>query len=165
MIANENILRALHRSTLIAELGESEIEVLRGLLTVRRYRAGEFIAKPGACVLQDALLILVEGDIDVSAVVDGEPMLLRLTEPGDLARIISFAGSNMVRIDATIEAKQDCAVLLLARDALESLLDTHSRIVYRVMRSLVRYTHGLARHKSAETEEMSNYFYGMNGRF
>jgi hypothetical protein len=33
------------------------------------------------------------------------------------------------------------------------------------MRSLVRYAHGLARHKSAETEELSNYFYRVNGRF
>lgn len=165
MITADNVLRALHRSTLISELNDAETDILRGLLAVRRFDAGEFIARPGVSSLTDALLILVYGNIEVSAIVDGEPMRLRLTEPGDLARIISFAGSNIVSIDATIEVKEDCTVLLLERDRLESLLDTHSRIVYRVMRSLVRYTHGLARHKSAENDEMSNYFYGLNGRF
>jgi len=165
MISNENIIKALHRSTLVAELRESEIEILLGLLTTQHYKAGEFIAKPDSCSLKDALLILVEGKVEVSAIVDNEPMVMLLKDSGDLARIISFAGSNMVKIDATIEVKEDCTVLLLERAKLETLLDTHHSIVYYVMRGLVRYVHSLARHKSAETEEMSNYFYRLNGRF
>lgn len=165
MITDENIITALHHSTLIAELRDSEIEILIGLLTIQRYKAGEFIAKPGDCPLRDALLILVEGKVEVSAIVDNEPMVMLLKDSGDLARIISFVGSNMMKIDATIEVKEDCAVLLLERAKLETLLDTHHSIVYYVMRGLVRYMHSLARHKSAETEEMSNYFYRLNGRF
>ena len=165
MISNENIIKALHRSTLVAELRESEIEILLGLLTTQLYKAGEFIAKPDGCSLKDALLILVEGKIEVSAIVDNEPMVMLLKDSGDLDRIISFVGSNMVKIDATIEVKEDCTVLLLERAKLETLLDTHPSIVYYVMRGLVRYVHSLARHKSAETEEMSNYFYRLNGRF
>ena len=107
MITSDDVLKALHRSTLIAELDDAEIDMLRGLLAMRRFEAGEFIAKPGACSLTDALLILVCGNIEVSAIVDGEPIRLYLTEPGDLARIISFAGSNIVSIDATIEARCD----------------------------------------------------------
>ena len=165
MIIKENILKALHRSTLTAELRESEIEILLGLLTTRHYKAGEFISRPEGCSLKDALLILVEGRIEVRAIVDDEPMVMHLKDSGDLARIISFVGSNIVKIDATIEAKEDCTVLLLERARLESLLDRHHTIVYYVMRGLVRYMHSLARHKSAETEEMSNYFYCLNGRF
>lgn len=165
VITNDRIIKVLHHSTLIAELRDSEIEILIGLLTIQRYKAGEFIAKPGDRPLSDALLILAEGKVEVSAIVDNEPMSMLLKDPGDLARIISFVGSNMVKIDATIEVKEDCTVLLLERAKLEALLDTHHSIVYYVMRSLVRYMHCVARHKSAETEEMSNYFYRLNGRF
>jgi CRP-like cAMP-binding protein len=165
MITNENIIKVLRRSTLIAELRDFEIEILLGLLTIQHYKAGEFITKPGDCPLSDALLILVEGKIEVRAIVDNESMVMLLKDQGDLARIISFVGSNMTEIEATIEVKEDCAVLQLERAKLETLLDTHHSIVYYVMRGLVRYTHCLARHKSAETEEMSNYFYRLNGRF
>lgn len=166
MIADERILNALHHSTLVAELRDFETQILLGLLTIKRYKSGEFIAKSGDCSLSDALLILVEGKIEVSAIVDNEPMSLLLKDAGDVARVISFVGSNMMKIDATIEAKEDCTILLLERAKLETLLNTqHHTIVYYVMRGLVRHMHGFARHKSAETEEMSNYFYRLNGLF
>lgn len=166
LIANERILDALHQSTLIAELRDAEIKILVGLLAIKSYKAGQFIAKPGDYSLSDALLILVDGKIEVSAIVNNEPILMTLKESGSLARIISFVGSNMVKIDANIEVKEDSTVLLLERAKLETLLGTsHHTIVYYVMRGLVRYMHGFARHKSAETEEMSNYFYRLNGLF
>ncbi len=165
MITDENIMKALYRSTLVSELRESEIEILTDLITVQSYKAGKFIVKPGSRKLEDALLILVEGRLEVSSIVDEEPMVMHLKDPGDMARVISFVGSNMMKIDATIEVMEDSTVLLLERARLESLLGTHHSIVYYVMRSLVRYVHGLARHKSAETEELSNYFYRVNGRF
>ena len=161
----EKVVGALLRSTLIAELRAHEIEKLVDLLAIQSYKAGEFIAKPGECSLSEALLILVEGKVEVSAIVDNEPMTMLLKEPGDLARIISFVGGNMIKIDATIEVKEDSTVLMLERARLESLLDTHHSIVYYVMRGLVRHTHSLARHKNAETKLMSNYFYRVNGRF
>jgi len=165
IIDYEKIVGALLRSTLTAELRAHEIEVLVNLFAIQSYKAGEFIARPGECSLSEALLILVEGKVEVSAMVDGEPMVMLLKAPGDMARIISFVGGNMLKIDATIEVKEDCTILLLERARLETLLDTHHSIVYYVMRGLVRHTHSLARHKSAETEVMSNYFYRVNGRF
>ena len=166
MIADERILKALHRSALIAELRDVEIQVLMELLAIKRFSAGEFITQPNKLNLGDALLILVEGKIEVSAVVNDEPVSLLLKDAGDLARVISFVGSNMMKIDATIAVKENCTVLLLERAKLETLLDTpYHRVVYYVMRSLVRHTHSLARHKSAETEEMSNYFYRLNALY
>lgn len=159
MIANESILNALHRSTLIAELRDFEIQILISALTIKCYQAGELIAKPGDHSLNDALLILVDGEIEVSAIVDNEPMGLLLKEPGDLARIISFVGSNISKIDATIEVKENCTVLMLERTKLETLLRTqHHTIVYYVMRGLVRRTHLLARLKGKEIEMVNEYF-------
>ncbi len=63
----EKIIGALLRSTLIAELRDHEIEILIDMLAIQSYKAGEFIARPGDCPLGDALLILVEGKVEVSA--------------------------------------------------------------------------------------------------
>jgi CRP-like cAMP-binding protein len=166
MIADERVLNALRHSTLISELRDTEIRILCGLLTLKSYQAGQSIAKPGGYSLGDALLVLVDGKIEVSAVIDGDPILMTLERPGDLARVISLVGSNMLKIDANIDVKHDSTVLLLERAQLETLLGTaHHSIVYYVMRGLVRHMHGLVRKKSAETEVMSNYFYRLNGLF
>jgi len=39
----------------VAELRESEVEILTGLLTIQSYKAGKFIVKPGRRKLEDAL--------------------------------------------------------------------------------------------------------------
>ncbi len=108
MINDGAALKALQRSKLTVELNDDEIITLFGLLDVQEYQAGSFIVKPGDRPLGDALLILVEGKIEVKAKVDNEPMVMNLTEPGDLARIISFVGSNITVIDATIKVQECC---------------------------------------------------------
>jgi hypothetical protein len=173
MIANVRILNVLHQSALIAELHDAEIKILIGLLTIKSYKAGQSITKPGVYYiaklgdysLSDALLILVDGNIEVSAIVNSEPILMSLKDPGNLASIISFVGSNMIKIDANIEEKNSVA-LYLERSKLVALMGTsHHSIVYYVMRGLVRYMHGFASHKSAVTEVMSNYSYRLYGIF
>lgn len=165
MIPDERVLRALHNSRLVENLRDFEINVLASLLAVRYFEVKEFIVELDDDSLKDALMILVEGEIEVSAMVDNEPLSLHLEAPGDLARIISFVGGNMMNISAKIKVKKDSAVLLLRRSRLETLLQTHPSIVYCVMRNLVRHVHGVARRKNAEKEELSNYFYRMHGRY
>jgi CRP-like cAMP-binding protein len=165
MIPDERVLRALHNSRLVENLRDFEINVLARIITVRYFEIKEFIVELDDDSLKDALMILVEGDVEVSAMVENEPVSLRLEAPGDLARIISFVGGNMMNISARIIVKRDSVVLLLRRSKLETLLHAHPSIVYCVMRNLVRHMHGVARRKNAEKEEMSNYFYRMHGRY
>jgi CRP/FNR family transcriptional regulator, cyclic AMP receptor protein len=106
---------------------------------------------------------LVEGAVEVSAMVDGEPISLHLETPGDLCRIMSFVGGETIH--ARIKILKDSAVLLLQRSKLETLLHSHPAIVYCVMRNLVRHVHGVARRNIAEKEEMSNYVYSLHGRY
>lgn len=165
MIPDERILKALHNSGLVENLRGFEINVLAGLITVQYFEAREFAVELYDHLLKESLMILVEGEIEVSAMVNNEAVLLNLQTPGDLARIISFVGGNMMNVSARIKVKKDSAVLLLQRTRLESLLHSHPSIVYCVMRNLVRHVHGVARRKNAEKEEMTNYFYRMNGRY
>jgi CRP/FNR family cyclic AMP-dependent transcriptional regulator len=165
MIPDERILKALYNSGLVEDLREFEISILAGLITVQYFEAREFPDDLHDHQLKEALMILVEGEIEVSAMVNNEPVLLNLETPGDLARIISFVGGNLMNVSARIKVKRNSAILLLQRTKLESLLKSHPSIVYCVMRNLVRHVHGVARRKNAEKEQLSNYFFRMNGRY
>ena len=164
IIPDERILKALHNSGLVENLRDFEINVLANLFTVRYFEVKELIAELDDS-LKDALMVLIEGEVEISAMVDNEPVSLHLEAPGDLARIISFVGGDVMSVSARINVRRDSAVLLLRRSKLETLLHTHPSIVYCVMRNLIRHMHGVARRKNAENAEMSNYIYRINGRY
>jgi len=164
MIPEELILRALRNSRLVENLRDFEVNVFASLLTIQHFEVSELVAELDDS-LKDALMILFEGDVEVNAMVGNESVLLHLKAPGDLARIISFIGGNIVDISARITVRKKSAVLLLQRSKLESLLHTHPSIVYCVMRNLIQHVHGVARRKNAENKELTNYVYRINGRY
>ena len=165
LIPDDRVLNALHNSRMVENLSDSEIEILVSLITVQYFETKEFIVELDDEPLKSSLMILVEGKIEVSALVDNQPVSLQLEMPGDLARIISFVGGNPRSICARIKIKKDSTVLLLQRSRLETLLHSHPSIVYGVMKNLVRHVHGVARRKNAEMEEMSNYLNRTNGLY
>lgn len=165
MVTNELVINALRNSTLSEELRDSEIEQLASLISVRNYKAGENILKPGDGELKDALLILGSGDVEATAATGGEHMTLHMLQPGDLAGIIGFVGGNVMQISATIVAKTDSKVLVLERSRFESLLNSQPAIVYYVMRGIVRHVHGIVRRMNTQSVEMSNYIHRTHGRY
>ncbi len=164
MIPDERILTALRNSRLVENLRDFEVNILTSLFSFQYFEAKELVAELEDS-LKDALMILVEGEVEVNAMVGNESVLLQLKSPGDLARIISFVGGNIVNITSSIKIKKDSAILLLQRSKLETLLLTHPSIVYCVMRNLIQHVHAVARRKNAENAEMSNYIYRIHGRY
>ena len=67
MTKEDLIIQTLHNSTLTEELRDSEIDQLANMITVRDYKAGEYLLKPGDAVLKDALLILGSGEVEATA--------------------------------------------------------------------------------------------------
>ena len=169
MTTDDMILQALQNSTLTEELRDSEIEVLARIITVRGYKAGEAILKPGGennmNDLKDTLLILGSGEVEATATAGGEQMTLHLLKPGDLAGIIGFVGGNLTQVSATVTAKTDSKVLLLDRVRFEALLNSQPAIVYYVMRGIVRHVHGIVRRMNMQTAQMSNYIFKQGGRY
>lgn len=164
MDSAELVLATLSHSRLAEDLSNDEIASLAKLMTVQYYELNEAELEIDGGVLQDALMILVHGEIEINATVNKEHLVLHLEMPGDLARIISFVGGN-VSIAARISVKRNSKVLLLKRSALEALLDTKPHLAYCVMRNLVRHMHGVVRRSNTEKEEMSNYMYCIHGRY
>lgn len=165
MIADKRLLSALRNSRLVDNLREFEINALTNLIDVQYFEVKELVVELDDDPLKDALMILVEGEIEVSAMVGNEPVSLHLEAPGDLARVISFVGGTIMNISTRIIVKKNSAVLLLQRSKLETLLHSHPSIVYCVLRNLVLHVHGVARRKNAEKEEMSDYFYRIHRRY
>ncbi len=165
MTTEEMILQALRNSTLSEELRDSEVELLASFITLREYKAGDSILKPGDTELKDTLLILGSGDVEATATAGGEKMTLHLLQPGDLAGIIGFVGGNVMQISASVVAKTDSKVLLLDRVRFESLLNTNPAIVYYVMRGIVRNVHGIVRRMNMQSVEMNNYMFKQGGRY
>ena len=164
MNSDELVLTTVGHSKLAEGLRDYEIAVLANLMTLQHFEVNGCSLELDGVVLQDALMILVNGEIEISAQVGHENVALHLKTPGDLARIISFVGGN-VSIQASISVKRDSTVLLLKRAALETLLDSHPPIAYYVMRNLVRHMHGVVRRSNTEKEEMKNYLYCIHGRY
>jgi CRP/FNR family cyclic AMP-dependent transcriptional regulator len=165
MATDDLILLALRDSSLSDELRDAEIDVLAKFITVRDYKAGDSILKPGDSELQDTLLILGSGEVEATATAGGEQATLHLLKPGDLAGIIGFVGGSAMQISATVVAKTDSKVLLLDRARFESLLNTNPAIVYYVMRGIVRHVHGIVRRMNMQSVQMSNYIFKQGGRY
>lgn len=164
MSRDELVLSTVGHSKLAEDLSADEISALANLMTLQHYEVNGSPMELDGVILQDALMILVSGEIEIAAMVDHEHVALHLEMPGDLARIISFVGGN-VSIQASITVKRDSTVLLLKRVVLETLLASHPSIAYYVMRNLVRHMHGVVRRSNTEKEEMSNYLYCIHGRY
>lgn len=165
MIADKRLLGALRNSRLVDNLRDFEINILANLIDVQYFEVKELVVELDDDPLKDALMILVEGEIEVSAMVGNEPVSLHLEAPGDLARVISFVGGTIMNIRTRIIIKKNSAVLLLQRSKLETLLHSHPSIVYCVLHNLVLHVHGVARRKNAEKEEMTKYVYRTQGLY
>jgi CRP-like cAMP-binding protein len=165
MVIDEFVMNALRHSSLSEELRDSEIEHLANMVSVREYKAGEYILQPGETALKDSLLILGSGDVEATAATGGEHMTLHMLQMGDLAGIIGFVGGNVLQISATIVAKTDSKVLVLERTRFESLLNSQPAIVYYVMRGIVRHVHGIVRRMNTQSIEMNNYIHKTHGRY
>jgi CRP-like cAMP-binding protein len=164
MMNLERIFSTVAHSRLAEDLRDEEIAILANLMTLQHYQINGAPLSLVSSDLQDALMIMMHGEIDISATVNHEHVALHLSAPGDLARVVSFVGGN-VSIEASITVLCDSSVLLLKRSALEGLLNTHPLIAYHVMRNLVRHMHGVARRGQTEKEEISNYLYCIHGRY
>ena len=56
-------------------------------------------------------------------------------------------------------------VLVLEREKLESLIDSHPRILYRVMCAIVRTVHRVQTRLSMQASELTNYIVKQHGRY
>ena len=156
------ILEGLSASKLAVELNDDERRVLAGAMTLRDLKHGDVLIREGSA--DDHLYVVVSG---VLGVVKGagleEEVTLNAIRPGNVVGELSFL-DGATRY-ASLVALSDTRVLGLSRADLEKLLDTKPKVVYHVMRAIVRVVHDIQRRMSMQTAELTNYLYKTHGRY
>jgi CRP/FNR family cyclic AMP-dependent transcriptional regulator len=155
-------LEALKASKLGPELTEAQLETLAARVTLRTLHEGEVLVAEGTS--DDHLYSLLSGALDVVRNA-GKPEAVTLftLTPGDLVGELSFLDATPHY--ASLVASGPAVVFGLERAQLESLLDSHPQVVYRVMRAIVRTTHQIQRRLSMQSVELTNYIHKQHGRY
>ena len=155
-------LEALRSSPIAAGLSAEQTEVLAGLMRLRVCEPRQVLGREGE--VDDRLVIVVAGALAVVKHIDtpGETPLAAL-RPGDFAHELGFL-DGAPRF-ASLLATEPSRVLELRRDGLESLIDTHPRILYAVMCAIARAVHRVQTRLSVQASELVNYVVKQHGRY
>ena len=89
--------------------------------------------------------------------------MLATLRAGDLGHELGFLDGTPCY--ASLVATTAAQVLLLERTRLESLIDSEPRLLYAVMRAILRSTHALQTRLSTQASELTNYVVKQHGRY
>ncbi len=153
----------LRGSVLASELGDEECRLLAELITVSDLADGQILVAEGA--RDNHIHVIVEGGLAVAkqSKPDGNWVNLHVLTKGDLAGELAFMDNNAHY--AALRANGSTRVFSLERQKLESLIDRHPWVVYRVMRAIFRVVHGILNRLAIQTNELTNYIYKQHGRY
>src|SRR5688572_2309763 len=155
-LVNTEALELVRNSPLAAELTGDECRVLAELVSVRDLADGEVLVQPGES--DNHLHVVVSGTLAVaSRNEDGKWVTLHALTKGQTAGELAFMDGKPHY--AALVATGPTQVFTLEREKLESLLQTHPVIVYRVMRSIFRIVHDLMHRMAFQMSELTNYIY------
>lgn len=148
-------------SAIGVELSLNECQVLGNIMGVRHVHDGELlISERGA---EHTLFVLIEGKLNIIGNHEGAEQVLYTMSPGEVAGTRAFVDRTPRK--ATLRAEGEATVYTLEPQDFESLLESHPRIVYKVMRSLFRITHANLLRMNQETEQLANYISRSHGRY
>jgi CRP/FNR family transcriptional regulator, cyclic AMP receptor protein len=151
----------LKKSFLGEELLDEDIEALKGVLTTEQVAKGETLVNEED---EDRrLFLLAEGKLEVLNNQKGQLTHVYAMSPGEFAGTRAFIDGTPRA--ATLRAQEDCLVYCLAPADFEGLIETHPRLVYKIMRAIFRITHFNLMRMNREARELANYVYKMGGRY
>lgn len=149
-------------SALARELTDPECEALSKLITIHDLKDGEVLLREGQS--DSNLYVVVSGEVAVGKPDDlGKWHTLHALVPGDFVGELSFM-DNEPRY-AALRAVGKTRVFSLNREKFETLVDSHPRVVYKVMRAIMRVVHSIQRRLSMNLVELQNYIYKVHGKY
>jgi len=152
----------VRKSKIGNELTEEQCKTLADLVEVHEYADGDVLVAEGTS--DDCLRVVVSGALAVAKhSPEGEWVRLNVLTAGDLAGELAFLDSKPRY--AALVALGPTRVFSLQRSKLESLLDKHSLIVYRVMRSITRFAHEVLHRSGAQTAELTSYIFKTRAKY
>lgn len=149
-------------SPLGVDLGKEDCTVLAKVLSTRRLKADEILIQEN--LTDDSLHVIISGRLAATCNTgNNDYVTLHTLRAGDMAGAMGFIDG--AEHSATLRALSDTEVYTLKRQDLESLLDSHPVLVYKVMRSIIRSVHATMLHMNQQFVEMNNYIMKEHGRY
>jgi CRP-like cAMP-binding protein len=153
--------QAVRNSFLGVELTEEESRSLADIMGIRKLSDGEILVAEGT--LDNTLYLLIAGRLAVSNIVEGKEVAAYFMQIGESAGTRAFVDGTERK--ANLRAVGDTIVYTLKPEAFEALVDTHPRIVYKVMRALFRTAHANLMRMNLESAELTRYITKTHGRY
>ncbi|MCL2309831.1 MAG: cyclic nucleotide-binding domain-containing protein [Proteobacteria bacterium] len=152
----------LSQSKLAAELNPEQCKILASLIEMHDYQEGDILVHERTS--DENLQVIVKGSLGVIKNA-GTPdqVLLNTITAGNFAGELGFM-DNTQRY-ASLVAIAPTQTFTISRTHLESLLDKEPRIVYNVMRAILRVAHQVQYRLSMQQTELANYIYKQQGRY
>lgn len=149
-------------SPLAVELDDAQARALAELVEPRSLKDGDILIREGE--VGNELHIIVAGHMAVTRESgEGDWITLQTLRPRDVAGELGFLDD--LEHSASLRALGPVKVFSLKRERLEGLIDSQPRIVYLVMRAIVREIHGILRRMNIQHVELSNYITKQHGRY
>jgi CRP-like cAMP-binding protein len=156
------INEAVKASRLAEGLSPEQVAVLAPLLTLQPVEKQQVLAREGSA--DNRLYAIVQGSlVIVKHIGTPEEATLLTLDAGDFAHELGFL-DGAPRY-ASLVAAGPGQVLVLEREKLESLIDTHPRILYSVMCAIVRTVHRVQTRMAMQASELTNYIVKQHGRY
>jgi CRP/FNR family cyclic AMP-dependent transcriptional regulator len=154
-------VQAISSSALGTELDEGENRALAERMGVLHLEDGELLVTEGE--ERRTLFLLIEGRVDVVKLVGNSEATVYQMRAGECAGTRAFVDGSPRK--AALRAVGKSAVLTLEPNDFEALLESHPRIVYKVMRAIFRTTHKNLMRVNLESAELKNYVTKTHGRY
>ena len=157
------VLHDVVKASRLAEgLSDEQVGVLASVLSLESVQPQQVLAREGDT--DNRLYAIVQGSLAIvkHAGTPDETTLVMLGV-GDFAHELGFLDG--AQRYASLTAVGPGQVLVLERQGLESLIDTHPRILYSVMCAIVRTVHRVQARLSMQASELTNYIVKQHGRY
>ncbi|NGX15365.1 cyclic nucleotide-binding domain-containing protein [Wenzhouxiangella sp. XN24] len=152
---------AVARSILGAELEPEECTALAEKIGLQEIRKGELVVREGEA--RRTLFVLADGKMSVCKADGKSETCLYQLRNGECAGTRAFLDGSERK--AMLRADTDGVVLTLEPEDFEQLIESHPRLVYKVMKALFRVTHTNLMRMNLESAELRNYMMKTGGRY
>lgn len=155
-------LDLIQHSELVSDLTPEQCVELSAITSVQLVKNGEPLIQQGDT--DEALHIIAKGILAAERrTAGGDTITLHILKVGDLAGAMGFVDGT--EHSATLRALGDTTVISLARRDLESVLESSPKLVYGVMRGVIRSVHRILREMNLQYVELTNYITKTHGRY
>jgi CRP-like cAMP-binding protein len=161
-MSDPHLKEVIAKSILAKELSAGDVDVVAALVRRHDLADGQVITPEGES--DSHMHVVVNGALAVSRkAADGTWENLHVMTAGDLVGELSFLDGTPRY--AALRALGKTEIFSLDRADLESLVEKHPWIAYRIMRAIVRFTHSLQRRMSMQSAELMHYLYKNQAKY